>query len=110
MSSETFQKTYDFYKHLYLNLRTISKRDRFTWGSCVDQLALDIVSLSARASFSSKLQKPEVLKSMSTNVDLLKIYLRLGFDLRILDQKKYIARQGELQEIGKMLGGWMKQV
>ena len=47
---------------------------------------------------------------MSMNVDLLKIILRLGFDLRILDQKKCISRQGELQEIGKMLGGWMKKV
>lgn len=109
MTSETFQKTYDFYKHLYVNLRAISKRDRFTWGNQTDQLALHALSLSAKASYLPKPEKNEVLRNMSTDVDLLKIFLRLGFDLRILDEKKYIARQGELQEIGKMLGGWMKQ-
>ena len=109
MFSDTFQKTYDFYKHLYENLRTISKRERFTWGNRVDQLAIDVLSLSAQATYLPKQKKREALENMSANVDLLKIILRIGFDLRILDQKKYIARQGELQEIGKMLGGWMKK-
>ena len=109
MGSETFQKVYDFYKHLYVNLRSISKRDRFTWGNRADQFALEILSLSARASYTPRQQKRQVLEQMSVNVDLLKIILRLGFDLHILDQKKCIARQGELQEIGKILGGRMKQ-
>jgi hypothetical protein len=110
MESTTFQKTYDFYKHLYQTLQTIPKRDRFTWGEKIENVSLEVLKDTARASFMSGLKKRVVLEDVSEHVDLLKILLRLGWELRIIDQKKFIARQGEIQEIGKMLGTWIKRV
>lgn len=110
MESTTFQKAYDFYKHLYVNLQTIPKRDRFTWGENVENISLEILKDTARASFMHRQEKQSVLLLVSENIDLLKILLRLGWDLRIIDEKKYIARQGEVQEIGKMLGTWIKKL
>lgn len=40
----------------------------------------------------------------------LKILIRILKDLKILDIKKYLLLEDELQEIGKMLGGWIKFV
>ena len=34
--------------------------------------------------------------------------IRLCFDVKAFDQKKYIHCEESLQEIGKMLGGWIK--
>ena len=50
---------------------------------------------------------PLVGKSI-TSVDLLKILIRLAKDIQALDNKKYLQLETSLQEIGKMLGGWIK--
>lgn len=103
-----FQKIYDFYKHFYIDLGKIPKRDRYTWGTHCETLALEAISLSAKASYLPRNEKCTTVRELSFIVDLLKIHLRLGSDLRILDYKKYLARELQLLEIGKMIGGWLK--
>lgn len=110
MQTITFQKLYDFYKNLYVNLRSIKKLDRYTWGEKCDKLALDSLSLVAKAGYLPKTQKWPILRELSFNVDLLKIYLRLGRELEILEQTKYLWREKELVEIGKLTGGWLKSI
>ena len=61
-----------------------------------------------RATYASRPSKQTLLAAASDTVDILKVYLRLGIELRILDQRHGLARQADLQELGKMLGGWMK--
>lgn len=51
-----------------------------------------------------------LLQKSSETIDMIKIYLRLGNDLKILDEKKYISREFEILEVGKMIGGWKKSV
>lgn len=106
--SLTFQKIYDFYKHLYENLKQIDKRDRYTWGEKCENVALESLVLISKINFLPKIRQHEILKELSFKIDLLKILLRLGNELKILDNKKYLAREKELVEIGKMIGGWIK--
>jgi|SRR3989338_2445260 len=109
MNTDTaFQKSYDFYKNLYINLRQIPKRDRFTWGERCELLALELLRSISRATYASRPSKQSLLNIASDAVDMLKIYLRLGIELHILSQRHGIDRQAELQELGKMLGGWIK--
>lgn len=105
----SFQKSYDFYKELYITLRGIAKRDRFTWGERCDTLALDLVGLVAKATYASKTKQRELLLRAGETVDMLKIYLRLGHDLHIINQQKLITRQTELHIIGNLIGGWIKK-
>lgn len=106
--SLTFQKIYDFYKHFYENLKTIDKRDRYTWGEKSENVALESLILISKVNYLSKNQQYNNLKELSFKIDLLKILLRLGNELKILDNKKYLMREKELVEIGKMIGGWIK--
>ncbi|KKQ10018.1 MAG: hypothetical protein US19_C0009G0020 [Candidatus Daviesbacteria bacterium GW2011_GWB1_36_5] len=53
-------------------------------------------------------QKLLLLQKISTKLDLLKILLRLSKDSQSLTDKKYLELQAYLQEIGKMLGGWIR--
>ena len=105
-----FQKTYDFYKHFYEDLKAIPKRDRFAWGERTETIALELLTLSMTAGYMARLEKLSTVRTLSTRIDLLKILIRLGNELRILDHKKYLARTGELIEIGKMTGGWLKSL
>lgn len=106
--TKIFKNIYCFYIHLYQNLTTISKRDRFTWGERCETIALDALALSAKADYLARNEKLIAVRALSFQIDLLKIFIRLGVDLKILDYKKYLSRSGELIEIGKMIGGWMK--
>jgi len=108
MDTAIFQKTYDFYRYLYADLQKIPKRDRFTWGQRCETLALEALNQSARAGYLSRNEKRTTIRELSFTIDMLKIFLRLGSDLRIIDYKKYLARETQLLEIGRMTGGWLK--
>jgi len=48
------------------------------------------------------------LERASVKVDLLKLLLRLAKDTQSLKITAYLDLESDLQEIGKMLGGWLK--
>ncbi len=54
--------------------------------------------------------KKEHLALATGKLDLLKLLIRLAFDMKDLDQKAYLILEGQLQEVGRMLGGWLKSV
>jgi hypothetical protein len=54
------------------------------------------------------LEKIISLKTASTKLDMLKFFLQLSWEIKALDNKKYITISEKLNEIGKMLGGWIK--
>lgn len=47
-------------------------------------------------------------REASHMIDLLKVLLRLARDTQSLSDKHSIQLQSQLQEIGRLLGGWMK--
>ncbi len=52
--------------------------------------------------------KVKTQKLLSIKIDMLKVLLRLAKDCKSIRDKDYIALQLTLQEIGKMLGGWIR--
>lgn len=41
-------------------------------------------------------------------IDVLKFLLRVAWELKILDDKKYTKLSEGIQEIGRQVGGWRK--
>jgi len=60
------------------------------------------------ASQLSKIEKLPILQKASIRLDVLKVLIRLCKDLKVLDNKKYLILESQIQEIGRMLGGWIK--
>lgn len=60
------------------------------------------------ASNLSKQEKLPLLRKASTKIDLLRVFFKLGKDLKIIENKKYTELERDVAEIGKMLGGWIK--
>jgi four helix bundle protein len=71
---------------------------------------LEILEAISYASLVKKEEKIKRLQIASINLDFLKILFRLTYELRIIDQKKYLLLEEKLQEIGKMLGGWIRSL
>lgn len=101
-----FTKFYDFYRHLTVLITAFPKTKRYTLGQRLDQISLDVIELLTSVPYSQN--KSETLGQISRKVDLLKVLLRLAKDTQALTNKNYVELQAILQEIGKMLGGWIK--
>ena len=82
------------------------KTKRYTLGQKLDNLSLEIFELLF--SIPSSKDKLSIMQQISIKLDLLKILLRLSKDSLALKDKNYIELQVYLQEIGKMLGGWIR--
>lgn len=101
-----FTKLYELYKALSVVLPSFPKTQRYTLGTRLENMIIDILEMLF--SIPSSQTKSTVLKQMSIKLDLLKVLLRLAKDTRSISTNKYMELQTILQEIGKMLGGWMK--
>lgn len=89
-------------------LPSFPRKVRYVFGQRCEVVLLDTLELIILASNISKQEKLPVLKRASTKVDLLKVLFNLGKDLKIIENKKYNELTKLLNEVGKMLGGWIK--
>jgi len=104
------QKLVSVYKLWQEFLRHFPKDTKYTLGAKIDSLFLETTEAIIKASQSDKLEKIISLKTASIKLDMLKFFLQLGWEIKSLDNKKYIMLSEKLNEIGKMLGGWIKAV
>lgn len=103
-----FKKSYDLYKEFYTLRLSVPKQDRYTlWQKC-ESLLIDVLEGILFASQQSKAEKLPTLEKTSVKLNFLRVCIRLMKDVKALDAKKYILIEANLDEIGRMLGGWMK--
>ena len=98
------------YKLWHEYLPDFPKDSKYTIGTKIDSLFLEVIEGVIKASISDKLEKLISLKKTSVKLDLLKFFLQLTWEIKALDNKKYIKLSEKLNEIGKMLGGWIKSL
>ncbi|HAL49932.1 TPA: diversity-generating retroelement protein Avd [Candidatus Uhrbacteria bacterium] len=103
-----FKKTYDLYKILNSIRASIPKQDRYTLWQRTEQITLDLIELFFEAAELYEIQKLPTLEKASVKLNLLRVFIRLSFDTKSIDGKKYTAIQQRIDEIGRMLGGWIK--
>lgn len=52
--------------------------------------------------------KGKNLKEASQLLEILRVYVRLCYDLNLFGMKQYEIVSKRMDEIGRMLGGWLK--
>ncbi len=103
-------QSYEFYRTLHELHKSIPKAERYSlWQRC-EGAALDILKGLLKVSYLTPDKRADALILISADLDMLRVFLRLAFDVKILDKKKYVAIQQALDEIGRMLGGWLKSL
>ena len=100
-------KMYDVVKWLLPQMAKLPRAHKFTLGDRITNLALEILQLLIDASFLRLKRHP--LAEVNRKLTQLRYLLRLCRDLELwsLTRYEYIAR--EIDEVGRMLGGWLKQ-
>jgi len=101
-------KIYELYKSFHDFLRLFPKSEKYSLGQKIENTILEILEFSLQAASASKQEKTALLKTTDIKLNLLKILIRLANEIKAIDNKKYLILQEKLQEIGKMIGGWMR--
>ncbi|MDD5749662.1 MAG: diversity-generating retroelement protein Avd [Patescibacteria group bacterium] len=103
-----FKKSYDLYKTLHEYRNSIPKKDRFTIFERCENILLDIIANILLASSQKPKDKLPTLNNISLKLNLLRVFIRLLKDIKAIDNKKYVSLESMVDEIGKMLGGWIR--
>ena len=104
------QKLVAVYKIWQAYLPHFPKTSRYTSGEKIDSLFVEIIECIVIASYLSKPEKLPYLKKGLIKLDVLKFFLQVAWEIKALDNKKFIELSEKLFEIGRMLGGWNKQL
>ena len=105
-----FKKSYDLYKNLHEHHRVVPKKDRFTVYEHAENALLRALSGIFKASTQPKREKVSTLNDVSSDINLFRIFVRLMKDVKAIDNVKYTKMQSEVEEIGRMLGGWIRSL
>lgn len=103
-------RLYDFYKLLHGYIVKFPKPDKYTLGQTILSTSLQLIEAVFSCSNSNPIRRKEQLTQASAKLDLLKMLIRLACDIKAIDQKGYVVLQERLQEIGKMIGGWLRSL
>jgi len=103
-----FKKIYELYRNFYSFRNSVPKQDRYTlWQKC-ENILLEIIEHILLASQMPKKDKLPVLEKASLRLNLFRIFVRLAKEVKAIDNKRYLLLQENTDEIGRMLGGWIK--
>lgn len=99
-------KTYDFVRWLLPKVEAFPRAYKFTLGDRLTTQGLDLLSLIVEAAYASR--KNELLQTANHKVNSTRYLLRLAKDMSLLSASSYAYSAEQLDEIGRMVGGWLK--
>ena len=105
-----FKKSYDLYKTFHEYRRVVPKQDRFTIFEKGESAILEVIECIMQASGESKKEKLPTLERASIKLNMLRVFIRLMKDVKTIDGKKYMNLESVVDEIGRMLGGWIRSI
>lgn len=105
---KVLQKVYDMIQYGYIALRQYPKSEKFTLAADTKRSMYELLKLIIRAN--KRYYKKTTLQDIDIELDNLRYLVRLGNDLGFLPFKKYENWSRLLNEIGRMIGGWMKSI
>jgi len=86
------------------------KKSKYTLGNKIDSLFVETLELIFIAVYLPRNEKlPYVRKSIG-KIDLLKFFLQIAWEVNSLESNKYAALSEPLNEVGRMTGGWYRQL
>lgn len=86
------------------------KTVRFTFAARIDNLALDVLEDLVEARYAGGAIKHDALRRADRRLAQLRVIVRLAHTRRYLDHRGYEHVSRGMDEAGRMLGGWLRQV
>ncbi|MFA5936876.1 MAG: diversity-generating retroelement protein Avd [Candidatus Paceibacterota bacterium] len=101
-------KTYEFIKVIYRIIQQFRKEYKYTLGTELQQIIWRILDEIIATNSLQDNKKKEGIEKISQLFDRFKIRFRFAYEMGLMTSVKFGSAQKEIEEIGKMIGGWQK--
>jgi hypothetical protein len=108
--SPLYVRTYDFLLWLIPQVQKFPRVHRFGLGERIQRLVLDFQDSLVAAGKAHGNTRLEWLQKADLQLAQLRVWIRLVRDLEILSVRRYEHAARLLNEIGRLLGAWLKQL
>lgn len=88
--------------------RNFPKVERFGIGQKIESNFLEVLELSFSCIYLSPDPKIILLEKTISKLDVLKFFIQLAWERKLIPTDKYTEISLRLEEIGRQLGGWKK--
>jgi four helix bundle protein len=100
------QKCEDMIEYGYKAVAQFPRSERHTLAADIKRSMLSLLALIITCN--KRYYKKTTMQDLDVELDVLRSYIRLAMRLGFLPLRKYELWAGMLNEIGRMVGGWMK--
>jgi len=97
---------YRFLLWLIPTVEAFPRRQKFLLGDRLQSIALGVLEALIEATYSRTRERP--LGEANLGLEKLRILFRLAKDLRHLDLRRYEHASRSLDEVGRLVGGWLR--
>ena len=101
------KKGYDFSKWLLQHTGKFPKSYRFSLAAKLENAILDFIELATVANM--RRDKLPLLKKADEALARLRLLFRLSYEMRFVNLKSYEFGSKQVNELGRLLGGWIKR-
>jgi len=111
--SSKFQKenlvnrAFELLKYSIEFLQHYPKSHKFQLGDRIQNQLSDLLETYIRAFYSPKQEKNKLLREANVLIEIIRHYVRLSFQLKLINAKRYASLAEELDEMGRMTGAWI---
>ena len=99
-------KLYDVISWLLGRVEKFPRSQKFTLGDRIVNLALDTLELLIEATYTR--DRLPLLRKANVQLEKLRFLIRLCHDFKLLSAKQYAYISNEINEVGKLIGGWIR--
>jgi hypothetical protein len=99
-------KTYDLILWSCHHTGKFPRNHRFVLGERIERNLYDLLATLIKAKYSK--QRRELLEEANLTLEILRFQMRLAKDLQCLKVESYGFASKAIDEIGKLVGGWLK--
>ncbi|MFQ5771092.1 MAG: diversity-generating retroelement protein Avd [bacterium] len=110
MSKQEFlviKKGYDFSKWLLQHTGKFPKSYRFSVAAKLENAILDFIEITTVANM--RKEKLPLLRKADEALARLRLLFRLSYEMRFINLKSYEFGSKQVNELGRLLGGWIKK-
>ncbi|MBN1347717.1 MAG: diversity-generating retroelement protein Avd [Phycisphaerae bacterium] len=102
-------RTYELVRWYLGRLGKFPRSQRYGLGQRIEGRLYDVLEGLIRAKYGSGPVKQATLADVNLNLEVLRMLSRLAHELAVLPHKSHEYAMREMDEIGRMVGGWLKQ-
>lgn len=101
------KETYDFILWIFPIIKNFPKSEKFTIGEKIKLTSLNF--FNNVVCVLKNYDRKESLKNADLDLEIIRLYLRLAMDLKIISFQRYEVGSRKTDSLGKMIGGILKK-